>query len=614
VTAQVVWVLGTLLLALVLLGSGVVSIDVVGMIVLGLTGLSGAVPPGALFSGFASEAVIVIAGMLALGEALVVTGVTQRLVAYAVRLGGSERRLALVLMLLAAIPSGFISDVGLVGVMMPVVLGLRRRLGVHPGRLLLPVAAAAMLGGLLTMVGSASTIVGNQVLGQGGHAPLGVFAITPIGLLFVVVGVAYTLAARTLVPVHESGARDWAEVVAKEYTAELRIDDASPLVGRAIAQVTAFADHDLSVVRLVRDGRGHRARPHMRLRAGDGLIVVGPGDGVTGLRDADLGVRLPADAAGGDDGGGKDPAAQAGSGERGRDDAAGEDEPLVAEAVVGPYSDLRGRTLAQTDLRRRTGVSVLAVLRRGTPHFDRLAHMRILAGDGLLLQGGETDLEALCSRRGLVLLAEPEPRTRPGSGMAVVAVGALAVALALAAAGFVPITLAVALAVTLVAAVGVLTPGQIYQAMDWRILVFVGGMLPLGRAMVATGITAHVAGYLLAVARAAGSNPHIVVALLFLVAAVLTQILSNVATVIVVAPVASALAHAAHVSPVPLIMTVVVAVAAAPLTPLASKVYLLVMGPGGYRYGDLARYGLPLTLVLGTLTVLAVPALFPLGG
>lgn len=607
---QAEWVLGTLLLALLLLGSGAVPIDVVGMLVLVLTGLSGAVPAGQLFAGFGSEAVIVIAGMLALGEALVVTGVTQRLVAYAARVGGGERRLSLVLMLLAALPSGFISDVGLVGIMMPVVLGLRRRLGIQAGRLLLPVAAAAMLGGLITMVGSASTIVGNQVLGQSGHAPLGVFAITPIGLLFVVVGLAYTAVARTLVPVREAGQRDWAEVVAKEYTAELRLDDDSPLAGKAIEEVTTFADHDLVVVRRVRGGHGRRARPGMRLEAGDGLIVVGPRDGVTGLAGADVGVHLSADAdaaSQAEAGGGQTPRRQARAAERER-----EDEPLVAEAVVGPYSDLRGRTLAQADLRRRTGVSVLAVLRRGTPHFNRMAQMRILAGDGLLLEGGEAELEALCSRRGLVLLAEPEPRGRAGAGMAVVAVGALAAALALAALGVLPITLAIALAVTAVAAAGVLTPDQIYQAMDWRILVFVAGMLPLGRAMVATGITSHLAGYLLAVARAAGSNPHIVVALLFVLAATLTQALSNVATVIVVAPVASAIAQAAHLSPVPLIMTVVVAVAAAPLTPLASKVYLLVMGPGGYRYGDLARYGLPLTVMLGALTVVAVPALFPL--
>ena len=607
---QAEWVLGTLLLALLLLGSGAVPIDVVGMLVLVLTGLSGAVPAGQLFAGFGSEAVIVIAGMLALGEALVVTGVTQRLVAYAARVGGGERRLSLVLMLLAALPSGFISDVGLVGIMMPVVLGLRRRLGIQAGRLLLPVAAAAMLGGLITMVGSASTIVGNQVLGQSGHAPLGVFAITPIGLLFVVVGLAYTAVARTLVPVREAGQRDWAEVVAKEYTAELRLDDDSPLAGKAIEEVTTFADHDLVVVRRVRGGHGRRARPGMRLEAGDGLIVVGPRDGVTGLAGADVGVHLSADAdaaSQAEAGGGQTPRRQARAAERER-----EDEPLVAEAVVGPYSDLRGRTLAQADLRRRTGVSVLAVLRRGTPHFNRMAQMRILAGDGLLLEGGEAELEALCSRRGLVLLAEPEPRGRAGAGMAVVAVGALAAALALAALGVLPITLAIALAVTAVAAAGVLTPDQIYQAMDWRILVFVAGMLPLGRAMVATGITSHLAGYLLAVARAAGSNPHIVVALLFVLAAALTQALSNVATVIVVAPVASAIAQAAHLSPVPLIMTVVVAVAAAPLTPLASKVYLLVMGPGGYRYGDLARYGLPLTVMLGALTVVAVPALFPL--
>lgn len=278
---------------------------------------------------------------------------------------------------------------------------------------------------------------------------------------------------------------------------------------------------------------------------------------------------------------------------------------LTAEAVVGPYSDLRGRTLAQSDLRRRTGVTVLALLRQGATRFDRIARTRILAGDALLLQGGKAELQALCERRGLVLLSEPAPAAR----RAVVAVGVLALALASAALGIVPITLAatlaIALAVTVVAATGIVRPVQIYQAMDWRVLVFVGGMLPR--------ITTRLVGDLMAVAQAVGPDPRVVLAVLFVAAAGLTQVLSNVATVIVLAPVAVALARTGHLSPVPLVVTVIVAVVVRAPHAAGNKVHLLVMGPCGYRYGDLVRYGLPLTLALGTLAVVAVPALFPFG-
>lgn len=190
-----------------------------------------------------------------------------------------------------------------------------------------------------------------------------------------------------------------------------------------------------------------------------------------------------------------------------------------------------------------------------------------------------------------------------------VAVGVLALALASAALGIVPITLvatlAIALAVTVVAATGIVRPVQIYQAMDWRVLVFVGGMLPR--------ITTRLVGDLMAVAQAVGPDPRVVLAVLFVAAAGLTQVLSNVATVIVLAPVAVALARTGHLSPVPLVVTVIVAVVVRAPHAAGNKVHLLVMGPCGYRYGDLVRYGLPLTLALGTLAVVAVPALFPFG-
>lgn len=150
-----------------------------------------------------------------------------------------------------------------------------------------------MLGGLLTMVGSAGTIVGNQVLATSGHAPLGVFRITPIGLLFVAVGVTYTLMARSLVPVRDGAGRDWAEIVAHDYTAEPRVHADSPLAGRPIREVSAVAAHDLTVVRVVRKGQGRRARGGTRLQADDGPIVVGPREGVTGLAEAGVGVGVP---------------------------------------------------------------------------------------------------------------------------------------------------------------------------------------------------------------------------------------------------------------------------------------------------------------------------------
>ncbi len=576
--------------ALLLLASGRVRIDLVGLLVLAALGLTGVVGIHQLFSGFGSEAVILIAGMLALGQALVATGVTDRLGQLMARLmAGGRARATAVLMGIAALPSGFVSDVGLVAVFLPLVLGLCKRLDLEARRLLLPLGLAAMLGGMLSMVGSAGNIVGNEALSQG-HAPqLALFAITPLGLVLLAAGVLFTATVgRRLLPAGKARADMLDELRKRRFVAELRLAEDSPLDGQRLGEVGAFAQHDITILRADRAGRMVRVGAGSVLSAGQTLIAAGPAEGMTALVDAGVGVAL--------------------AGEEPRPLGAGDDEDQVlVQALVGPHSPLAGRSVRQLDFRRRTGVSVLAIWREGSVVLQRLAATALAPGDLVLLEGTPERIGEACRGRGLIVLDEPRPRVRRGSLHAVLAVALYVLALGAAAAGWVPIQLAVVIAVGAALALNLLSPEQAYGAVDWHILVFIAGMTPLAAALVQTGIAAHMAHVLVAAAQLLGGNPRVLMTLLFLLAAALTQVLSNVATVMVLAPMALQAAGLTHQPPQLLVAVVIAAVSAAPITPMSSKVNLLVMGPAGYRYGDFVRFGVPLTLLLGAVTVVAAP-------
>ncbi|MCY0908159.1 MAG: SLC13 family permease [Sulfobacillus thermotolerans] len=586
-------VLSIFVIAMILLASNRVRIDLIGLIVLLGLGLTGVVPSSQLFDGFSSEAAILIAGMLALGEGLVASGVTEALANFVRKMGqGHERRLAIVLMIVSALPSAFISDVGLVGMFIPVVRSLTRRVQIPASRLLMPLGIAATFGGLLTMVGSAGNIVGNQALVTAGYRPLGIFGITPLGFLLLLSGVAFmTTIGRILLPKTPPSTTmllDADEGHLRQFVSELKILPDSPLIGKSLDQVHFFSDHGITILRRIHDEQIMTVNGKTILAPNDILLVLGDVDQLLESDSVQWGVGI-----------------------------AGESTTLslkehvdVVELLLGHRAPWLGRTVVQLNLRQRYGISVLGIYRDGQLLLQRLATVRLRTGDILLVQGAPESVAALRGLHGLIPLNAPITRRAQPSYRLWLSPAILLGSLLLAAFGVMGLRLAIVLGVALMAGTGILSLSNAYNAIEWRIVVFVAGMIPLGSALISTGITHHMV-HALALWKSVALHPVLMIAVLFVIAAILTQVLSNIATVLVMAPVAAELAKTLHLLPYPFVMAVIVAVSVSPLTPLANKVDLLIMGPGGFRYGDFLRLGIPLSLVMGIVTTLLIPIFFP---
>ncbi|MDA8146888.1 MAG: SLC13 family permease [Thermaerobacter sp.] len=581
-----------LVLALVvgLLARNRVRADVVGLLAMGLVGVLGLVPYPALFGGFANPAVILIASMMVMGEGLQRTGITARIGRWvADRAGGGEGRTAGLLMLAAAIPSALVSDVGVTGIFIRVVEGMRQRLGTPPSRLLMPVAFGAMLGGLLTLLGSSTNILADQFLLHAGHRGLSLFALTPLGAVLVAVGVVYmAFLGRRLLPRREAETDLDRLYGLRQYQGEVRVDPGFSGCGKSLAQLAWPKELGVQVLKIQRrDGRvvAHPGAQDL-VEEGDRLWVQGAALDL--LRSQEHpGLTLEEEA------------------------GFSQGEESHAEALVTPHSPLRGHTLAEVRFRQQYHLAVVAVSRLGEGIHDRLSQVRFRVGDTLILRGSREDLGRLA--QGGTLLLQEEVEYQPGHpDRAVLAVATMAAVLLAAAAGWLPVAVAAVLGAAVMVLGGCLTPEEAQHSLELRLLVLIAGMLALGAALDHTGVVQVAARSVLAAAGPAG--PLALLAAVYILAGLLTQVLSNAVTVVLVAPLAIQAATTLHLNPASLVVGTVAAVSASPATPFSNQVNLLVMGAGRYRLTDYLRVGLPLALVLFALSLVFIPLLWPFGG
>lgn len=592
--------LSILVLAVVLLGSNRVRFDVVAVVVLALLGLSGDVHGTALFAGFSATPTIVIAAMLVLGGGLRHTGAIDVLARGMLRAADRwPRAFQPLLYSVPALPSAFVSDVGLMGIMLPTVLSLRRRLRLGASQLLMPLAIAIALGGLLSMVGSAGNIIANGELTATGRRPLGLFAITPLGLAVVAAGVACVLTfGRWLLPKVPAGGDDAAASGPSQRLLEL---DCLAEVGAPARQATPTpaagqagdgGEEGLCFVGVVDDeGVTQPWQPAQPAVGDERLLVRAP-----------LGQLLAS--------GLLERRADEPHGANGTD--GGRDGDLeVVELLVPPSSALAGQTLRAGALPGRLGLDPFALAWRRDLRPGPLDDLVLREGDVILAtpRQGRRPPPTVVARRDLLVLGGVEHHLRPATWRTALSVVVVAGALGLVAFNALPLTVALVAGAVALVLTGCLPLDDAYRAIDWRLVFLLGGFIPLGNLLRSSGVIAH-AGRILATT-AGRAGPEVVLATFFVLAALLTQVLSNAATALVLSPLAVSVAGAEHLSPVPLLMAVVVAVSASPLTPLANKVYLMTTGPGGYRYRDFLRLGTVVTAAALAVTLVMVPLLFP---
>jgi di/tricarboxylate transporter len=612
VTTEQAMILGLLAATLGLFLWGRWRHDVVALAALLAATVAGLVPAGEAFAGFGHPAVITVACVLVLSRGLQTSGAVD-LIARAV-IPGEARRLGAMaaLTVLGAALSAFMNNVGALALLMPVAVQQAGRLGLTHGQMLMPLAFGTILGGMTTLVGTPPNLIVSGFREAAGKGAFGMFDFTPVGLAVAAAGLVFILALGwRLVPARKAGGVEAFATAA--YLTELRVPDGGKVEGMTLRQFeAALGGAEAQVLALVRNGVRLTA-PHggRRLKGGDILAIEAD---VEGLAEplAKLDLKLEEDQPrdeGEASAKGKDPSADgstdagarlirlaSGKERRESDDEKPADEDIVLrELAVLPGSSLPGRSATELLLRTRYGLNLLAISREGRRPAGRLRGMRLRVGDVLLMQGPEEVLADFAIETGCVPLAERALRL-PDRRSALMAVGILGGAVVIASLGLLPTPAAFALGVLAAMVTRIVPPRSVYGAIDWPVIVLLAALIPVAGAMETTGAAQLVADLL--VAEVARDSVVIALAVILVVTMFLSDVMNNAATAAVMCPVAIGIAAVLGADPDAFLMAVAIGASCAFLTPIGHQNNTLILGPGGFSFGDYWRLGLPLEAVV----------------
>jgi di/tricarboxylate transporter len=601
-TVEIGLVFAILAGAVLLFITGWVRADVVALLVLVLLVVFGLLPPDEALTGFSSDAVLAIAGLLVLSAGLVRSGVV-RWVAERVNdiASDSRRKLVLVSSSLPGVLSGLVSDIATVSLFIPVVQRLARKNKTSRQKLLLPIAMAALAGGNLTLIGASHNLVVHSLLQERGEPGLGFFELFPVGAALVAAFTAYTVIfGHKLLPGNdqeEEKREDERPDLIKTYDLEERlwevwIHEHSPLVGSSVKNLGVGQAYGLAVITLV-----HHKKPKLvqdgevSLQEDDILLVSGRKERVEKFVHEHQGVELMGHP-------------------EGQEDFPSSGAEFI-EVTVPPRSPAIGKTLVELDIRKQTGLSGLGIWRAEGPIRTDVGITSLEEGDGLLLYGAREDTMDFDPEPNFLWLQRPVKREAPrrlrhlGPYAALI----MLVVIAVAAFDWIPISIAALGGAAAMILLGILNPEQAYKQVEWRTVVLVGGMYPLGLAMEETGAAELISGL---IADSLGQlGPLAAMMGIFTAALLLTQTLHGAAVAIIMTPVAIDTASQLGVEPRAFAVAVIVGAAATYLLPVGHPAPLLVQRPGRYKTADYIRFGLGLTLITFIVTAMLVPLIWP---
>lgn len=603
--------------------------------------VGGLVAPDAAFAGFGHPAVITVACVLVLSRALQTSGAVDALSRRLLPSGAGLAASLAALVAMGALLSGFMNNVGAMALLMPVAMQLAARLELPPGRVLMPLAFGTILGGMTTLIGTPPNLIVSGFRAQRGAGAFGMFDFAPIGLAVALAGGLFiVLLGWRLVPAREKASTEGFETGA--YVTEVRVGRESKAAGMFLREIEArLDDAGAQVIGLVRNEvRMTAPQSGRKVHAGDILVIEAD---VEALPEVLSGLGLELEEAGSsnedeqagsaaataDAEGDEARAVQPASAKKGKKQADGRDEEAPPEAardsdkpspdneivlmelVVRPEASLINRSARDLALRTRYGLNLLAVSREGTRAKARLRTLKLKAGDLLLMQGPVEALNEFAADHGCVPLAERElwiPDRRKAWTAGVI----MAAAVAAAALGLLPAAIAFALGVLASMALRTVALRSVYESIDWPVIVLLAALIPVAGAMEASGAASLVARVLLEdVAR---GNAVVALATLLIVTMFLSDVMNNAATAAVMCPIAIGTANALGASADPFLMAVAIGASCAFLTPIGHQNNTLILGPGGLRFGDYWRLGLPLEVLVAAVAIPMLLLVWPLHG
>lgn len=578
-----------LAVAIILFVTEKLPIDVVGAGVLSALVLLGLVTPQEGLAGFASSATLTVAAMFVLSAGLRETGVLDRIARLFVRVARWPWLLLIAMMLVVGAISAFINNTAAVAIFLPLVIAAARHRRIAPSKLLIPLSYAAQFGGICTLIGTSTNILVSDIAQQQGVRAFTMFELGQVGLPLAVSGILFImLFGRWLLPTHPDLSLPNSYGIG-DYVTDLRVRTGSPLIGKTLREARFGEDEGVQVIELLRDEHRLWSRRSDAIRAGDVIRVAAPLEKLQALRSRP-GLEMDAEFLTGAN-------------------ANAHPEMQLIEALIGPYSRLHGNPLGTFAATLPANIRIVAVRHRDQlVRGGALEQSQLASGDTLLLLAPATEIEQVRALPDLMVLsatsAQKKSRLRAFVALAVM-IGVVVVA----SLNLAPIAIAAITGAAILIASGCLKREQAYRAIEWPVIVLLATLIPLGTALENHGIAAAAAQQ--AVTWFGGFGPIAVLMAIYLLTAVLTEMMSNNATAVLLAPIAISTADSLGVSPMPFVIAVTIAASASFATPVGYQTNMMVYQAGGYRFADFMRIGIPLGVVYFAISMWLIPLFWP---
>ncbi len=595
-TPDIAIALGILAIGFILFVTETFTLDVTALVLLSILFLLGYLSPLEAVSGFSNPAVITIAFLFVLSHALQKTGVLEYLVVRINRLASKSQALGTAVYLIAiGVISAFVNNTAVVAIFMPVTIRLAHTYQVSPSKMLIPLSYAAILGGTLTLVGTSTNLLVNSIYSASGNVePLGMFEFTKYGVILMSLGLIYILFfAPKLLPSRTITSSLTKSYHLGGYLTEMKIIEGSPLLGKTCLERGINYNYDVMVLDILREKqlitKNIRRTP---LKVGDILFVRGTLKNFLRMKEVEK-IALLTD-------------------EKLTQSELEQEDNVIVECLLTDQSDLVGRSLMSSNFRQRFGAFILAIRREGDIFRKKIAHVILQAYDTLLVYGPTKNIESLSNKGNFIVLGKIEAELRK-QRFWWMSIFIILGAVVLAALGIIPIMKGALIGVALLLALKVITPQESYQSIHWQVIVLIAALIPVGIVIQTTGTAEWIGEIISDIARMSSPewHAHILLALIYLITVILTEISSNAATAIIMTPIALAVSEQMGFDSRPFIFAVAFAASASFITPVGYQTNLMVYGPGGYKFSDFIRVGFPLAILFWVSAIILLPMIWP---
>jgi len=583
--------------ALALFVSELFPIDVTALLVLGLLLIFGLVTPAEGLSGFSNPAVITIACLFILSYSLQKSHILEYLIVKINTLIDKSKILGVISYLFfIGLASAVVNNTAIVAIFMPITIRLSEKYNISPSKVLIPLSYAAILGGTLTLVGTSTNLIVNSILidSTNGNVSLGMIEFAKFGIIKFLVGLIYIFTiGYKLLPnrVNKSSSID--NYSLDGYLTEFKVTDKSPIVGKTLFDRKINQNYDVIVLDVIRDGKIiNQNLRGLLLQVDDILFVKGSFENFQKMKEVES-LNLLAD-------------------EKLTQEELEQDDNIIAECLVTDNSSIIGKTLQDSNFRRRFGSFVLAIKRDGEIIRRKISHFILKPFDTLLVYGPKDKIIDLGEKEGFIVLGKVDA-TLDNNPLRWLSLITILLSVILAVVGLLKIEVGVLLSVIILFLTKVITPSEAYKSIHWQVIIVIAAFLPMGAAISTTGMDAIIGNFIESFIGLFPSEilPFVLLAVIYFLTMVLTEVASNAATAIIMTPITLALSSAFSYDPKPFIFAVCFAASASFITPVGYQTNLMVFGPGGYKYSDYIKVGLPLGIILWIVSVIMIPMIWP---